>query len=136
MATHRGTRHNQSQHFYPGICEGGARRDGTSSNASFNTVIFNDSDENINRGFRQEFQAHGRQQRLLDLYAYRSVLGILYRGMSISGTVESLRTQLTRMGALRFLQEKGANLTSTFSLPFSLYVVVLDCRGPYLEGNA
>jgi len=41
--------------------------------------------------------------------------------------------KLTRMGALLRRQEKGANLTSTFSLPFSLYVVFLDCRGPYLQ---
>ena len=40
--------------------------------------------------------------------------------------------ELTRIGALLRRQEKGANLTSTLSRPFSLYVVVLDCRGPYL----
>ena len=32
----------------------------------------------------------------------------------------------TRMGALRRPHENGANLTSTFSLPFSLYAVFLD----------
>lgn len=37
------------------------------------------------------------------------------------------------MGALRRLQEKGANFTSTLSRPFSLYAVFLDCRGPYLH---
>lgn len=36
------------------------------------------------------------------------------------------------MGARRFAQEKGANFTSTFSLPFSLYVELFDCLGPYL----
>lgn len=40
---------------------------------------------------------------------------------------------LARRGALLRTQEKGANLTSTFKRPLSLYAVVLDCRGPYLE---
>lgn len=38
----------------------------------------------------------------------------------------------TRIGTRRRVHEKGANFTSTFKRPFSLYAVLLDCRGPYL----
>lgn len=36
------------------------------------------------------------------------------------------------MGARRRAEANGANLTSTFNLPFSLYGTFLFCRGPYL----
>ena len=63
----------------------------------------------------------------------RSILRILsvsHEYVSLLATVK--RRELTRIGALLRRHEKGVNLTSTLSRPFSLYAVVLDCRGPYL----
>jgi hypothetical protein len=56
-----------------------------------------------------------------------------YNPMYRNKRVQTRKTkQLTRIGALLRPHEKGVNLTSTFRRPFSLYVVLLDCRGPYL----
>jgi hypothetical protein len=55
--------------------------------------------------------------------------------VSLKTKVKNPSSFLTRIGARRRLQENGVNLTSTFNLPFSLYVVLFDCRGPYLSYN-
>jgi hypothetical protein len=73
----------------------------------------------------------GGEKGLVDELADRSVFYIL-RGKGLHINHMYNIWSLTLRCARRFMLEKGANLTSTLSLPVSLYCAFLICLGAYL----
>lgn len=68
----------------------------------------------------------------MDKYADRPVFCILNVRAPRKLLIIVIASLRTRKGARRRVHEKGANFTSTFSLPISLYGAFFICRGPYL----